>query len=730
MIHPTAEYAKVKVKNEIWIMAKDLVEELMKEFGIEEFDIIEVKPGKEFVGKKYENPIGDLFPFTKNLENAHRIIESEKYVSLEEGTGLVHCAPGHGKEDFEVGKKFGLPVVNPLKIDGTFNESSGKFAGIFAKDADKLIIDELRRRGVLVKEGKIRHEYPLCWRCDSPLLLQALPQWFFGVTRIRDKLLEENEKIKWAPRWAKDRFKNWLESLGDWPISRQRYWGIPLPIWVCEKCEKVKVIGSVEELPRAPKDLHKPYIDEVILGCECGGKMRRVKDVLDVWFDSGVAPWASLGYPKNKRLFEELWPAYFVLEGPDQIRGWWNSLLITSVMTFGRRPFESVLFHGFLLDAHGIKMSKSKGNVVEPNEVIEKYGRDTLRFYFVSKEVWNDYFFRWGDVHEVARKLRIIRNVFNFVDTYVTRREKEKKLEIEDKWIISRLNSLIKKCTPYFQNFEVHRAVNEMLNFLINDFSHFYIKLVRDRVWVNYEGKDKKAAFYTLLQVSDNLLRLLSPLIPFLTESFYQQMKEKFGHKEISVHLLDWPKFDGERIDEELEAKMEIVKKLVESCLAARNKAKIKLRWPLPELLILPKNEMVEDSVKDLKRVLLKLCNVKEVKTIKKEMKNKFERVETDLAVLFLNKEIDEKLQEEAFVNEVVRNIQELRKKNNLSVWEKVDVFFVTDKSLKKILEKNSERILMRVNGNKIYFDKLEGVEGKFEFLSKEIKFSFKRLKN
>ncbi|MEM7825762.1 MAG: isoleucine--tRNA ligase, partial [Candidatus Aenigmatarchaeota archaeon] len=391
MVKPDAEYARVKVEDEIFIIAKQLVENVLNKVGIKDFEILEVLKGKDLEGLRYEPPLKGSFPFIEKLENAFRVVLSDQFVTLEEGTGLVHTAPGHGQEDYKIGLETGLPAVSPVKMDGTYDETCGEYSGIFVKDADKKIIEELRKRGLLFHEEKITHDYPLCWRCDSPLLLILASQWFFRVTGIREKLLKENEKIKWVPDWAKQRFKNWLESLGDWPISRQRYWGIPLPIWVCENCENVKVIGSIKELPFVPEDLHKPYVDKILLDCEkCGKKMKRVPDVLDVWFDSGVAPWASLGYPGKKELFEKMFPADFILEGPDQIRGWWNSLLITSVMTFDKASFKSVLFHGFVLDVHGLKMSKSVGNIVTTEEVIEKYGRDVLRLYYLLSSPWDD----------------------------------------------------------------------------------------------------------------------------------------------------------------------------------------------------------------------------------------------------------------------------------------------------------------------------------------------------
>ncbi|HDJ96445.1 MAG TPA: isoleucine--tRNA ligase, partial [Candidatus Aenigmarchaeota archaeon] len=586
MVKPSGDYAFVKVKDEILIIAKNLVEDVMNTAGIGEYKIIKTVKGKDLEGLEYEHPLADIFTFQKNLKNAHRVVLSEQFVTLDEGTGLVHTAPGHGQEDYKVGLEYGLPDPSPVNMDGTYTKECGKFSGMYVKEADPLIIEELRKRGLLLHEGRINHEYPHCWRCKSPLLLISVPQWFFRVTAMREKLLEENEKVNWVPKWAGERFKNWLESLGDWPISRQRYWGIPLPIWVCGSCGEITVIGSTKEIEelggKIPKDLHKPEIDEVKLKCKkCGGVMHRVPDVLDVWFDSGVCSWASLGYPKRKDLFKLWWPADLNIEGPDQIRGWWNSQLITSVITFGKAPFKNILFHGFVLDAHGIKMSKSLGNIIAPEDVISKYGRDVLRFYLLSKPPWDDFYFNMEEVKEVARSFNIIWNTFIFIKTYVTEFEEVRKLEVEDRWILSRLNSLVKEYRKYMKDFQPHKAVQALTDFIINDFSRFYIKLVRDRVWVLYKGEDKKSAFYTLVRVAENVVRLLSPVCPFISERVYQEVLKPLVGGEESVHMLELPKVEIEMINKKLEMHMELLKEISEACLAARQKAKLKLRWPV-----------------------------------------------------------------------------------------------------------------------------------------------------
>jgi len=726
MAKPDAEYVRVKVNDEVLIMGKRLLNSVLEKVGIKEYQILEALKGKQLEGLKYEHPLFDLFPFQKKLKNAHRVVLSDQFVTLEEGTGLVHTAPGHGQEDYRVGLETGLPAPSPVKMDGTFDENCGKFSGLFVKDADPQIIDELKNRGLLFHEEKITHDYPLCWRCDSPLLLISVPQWFFKVTAIRDKLIEENKKIKWTPAWAGQRFQNWLESLGDWPISRQRYWGIPLPIWVCEKCNKVKVIGSRKDLPKVPKDFHRPYIDKIILKCKCGGKMKRVPDILDVWFDSGVCSWASLGYPKSKNLFKKMWPADFILEGPDQIRGWWNSLMITSIMTFNRRPFENVLFHGFVMDAHGKQMSKSKGNIVNPEEVIEKYGRDVLRFYYLSTAPWDDFYFRWHDVEDIAKSFVVIRNTFNFVKTYVTKASKARKLEKEDKWILSKLNTLVGRCENYCKNYLAYKAAQEIKNFILNDFSRWYIKIIRDRVWPDYKGKDKQSAFYTLLTVTETLSKLLAPFTPFLAEHIYQTIL-KGGKK--SVHMYNWPEVEKRLINKKLEENMEVTKKIVESSHAARQQANLKLRWPVKQVVIISKDKKAVQAVKQLKEVLLKMCNTKSVKVLRKEPKGEFSKVSFDFGKVLVDKKLGKRLLEEALFRELIRQVQSLRKKYGFQVKDRISLTLNSDKKTNKTLEKYVKILKKEVGAKKVRVGKLKGKhKGSLEFEKVKIEIMFDKL--
>ncbi|MBU3957667.1 MAG: isoleucine--tRNA ligase [Nanoarchaeota archaeon] len=606
MANPDFEYAEVKVDDEIWIVAKDVAERLGKKFG-KKLKILKVISGSELEGLKYENPL------LKNLElpemkNAYRVILSERYVHLEEGTGLVHTAPGHGREDYDAGTKAGLPVICPVELDGTLKKECGKYSGKVARIVDKEIINDLNDMGFLAHKESITHEYPVCWRCKNPLLQMSVPQWFFRVTGIRDKLLKENEKVNWYPADGKKRFEDWLNNLGDWPISRQRFWGIPLPIWECKKCKEIKVIGSAKELPIQLKDLHRPYIDEIVLKCKCGGEMKRVEDVSDVWFDSGCSSWASLNYPNQKELFEKLWPPDLEMEGSDMFRGWWNSQMLAGVMTFGKVPFKNVLVHGMVYGLDKKEMHKSLGNFITPEEVVEKYGKDSMRFYLLKSDNGSSLFLNWDELDSAKKFLNTIHNTVNFFETYCAKDAKlPKKLSVEDRWILSRANTLIKEVENDMKNFAHFRGLAKIEDFIVNDFSRLYIKTARDRI-----GKEKETISAVMGYALEKTTKLLAPFCPFLTENIYQKLFRN-AEKTESVHLCSWPKIDESKIDKTLEEQMETIKKIVETSNSIRQDNAIKLKYPLYSLTV-SGSEKILEAAKNLKRLLEKMANVKEVK--------------------------------------------------------------------------------------------------------------------
>ncbi len=730
MVKPHAKYVRVKVGEEVLVIAERLKEEVLGKLGVKNYVILETLKGRELEGLKYEHPLKDIFPFQRGLKNAHRIVLSDQFVTLDEGTGLVHTAPGHGQEDYKVAQETGLPAISPVNLDGRFNEKCGKFSGMYVKEADRHIIEELKSRNLLLHEEKIMHEYPHCWRCDSPLLLISVPQWFFRVTAIRDKLVKENEKVNWIPKWAGQRFKNWLESLGDWPISRQRFWGIPLPIWICEKCGEVKVIGSSEELPNPPIDFHRPHIDEVVLLCpKCKGKMKRIQDVLDVWFDSGVASWASLGYPRKRSLWRKLWPADFETEGPDQIRGWWNSQLITSVITFDKAPYKTILFHGFVLDAHGIKMAKSRGNIIMPEDVVAKYGRDILRLYLLSSPPWNNFHFNMEEVVEVNKQFNVLKNTYNFVGMYVKGLPKgEVKLLPEDKWIISKLNTTIKKYIDYFKSYQPHKAIQEAFNFILNDFSRWYIKLVRGRVWPLYNGEDKEAAFHTLTTVANETVKLLAPFTPFTAEEIYQGVIKKIMGGSESIHMCDIPKPNEKLIDEKLEKEMELAKGIVEASLATRHKLKLKLRWPVKEIIVVSSNKEVKETVKDLKDIIQRMSNTKSIHFQEKPVK-KLPGSSFDQGEVYLNPVEDKEIYEERLYRELTRRIQILRKRNKFKVGEKIRLYLKSDNETNKIMENFKNQFKIDVGSLETLIGELKGKpKGNLVFREKKIEIAFEKI--
>ncbi|MBI4177575.1 MAG: isoleucine--tRNA ligase [Candidatus Aenigmarchaeota archaeon] len=705
MVNPNYEYVRVKSGKDVFILAKELAEKVMLIGKAEYFEIIGTIVGSQLVGMEYENPLKDL-PLQKNI--AGRVVPSDQHVTLDEGTGLVHLAPGHGKEDFMVGLKNNLPVLSPLTMGGKFKAEAGWLEGKFAKAADREIIEKLRERDALFAVEPTTHEYPKCWRCDSALLFIAVPQWFFRVSAIREKLIEENKKVNWFPSFASNNFESWLLSLSDWPISRQRYWGIPLPIWECEKCGSVRVIGSSKELGAGIEDLHRPHIDEVTFRCDCGGTMKRIPDVLDVWFDSGVAAWASTG-AYNGEKFEA---ADLNIEGPDQFRGWWNSQIITSVITFGKAPFRNVLLHGKVLDLRGAKMSKSRGNVVTPEEVIEKYGRDALRLYLLGLPAGEDFAFNMESVKETTNILNTLWNSFSFLESYCKNVEKPPKLNFEDEWIMYRINNVVAACRKNNESYNASESVRIIRDFILKDFSRWYIRLIRDRTWPSYEGADKNAAFYAMYYVFGKLVRLLAPVCPFISEEIYKFVS---GKKE-SVHLEDWPtteiEFIGTRVknDDEftrltgIESQMIIARSVVEAINALRQENGVRLRWPLRKVVIqesggIDKNRLSEGAI----NVIKNSGNVKEVSFSPYPQKDMASR-SVGGTEIFLDVRMDNELIEESMVSELVRKVQTMRKDKKLDVRETISLFIRSDARTERSVRKWEDAVKKSVGAAKIEY--------------------------
>ncbi|GAB6147849.1 isoleucine--tRNA ligase [Stetteria hydrogenophila] len=630
MAHPDIRYAKVRVGGDVLILAESRVDHVMREAGVEDYEVVEVVEGRELEGLEYIHPLEDLVDAQKVLSKYHKVVLAPEGVSEHEGTGLVHSAPGHGDVDYEVGKRIGAPVISLVGEDGRMTRDAGKYAGMhFRDEANAEIIKDLRERGALFHAGWVEHRYPVCWRCKTPLVMRATSQWVIRVSKLREVLLREADKVEWKPAWAKMRYLNIIKNVRDWIISRQRFWGIPLPIWVCENCGYIHVVGSVDELEklsgRRPRDLHRPWVDEVTFKCpRCGGTMRRVPDVADVWFDSGIAFYASLGYPENKELWEKLKPVDFIVEGHDQIRGWFFSLMRSGVVGFGETPYRRVLTHGFVLDEQGREMHKSLGNYVPLRELLNKVPRDIIRMWLMQNTTWEDLRFSWKGLSLMEKDFRIAWNVFAFADLYMsldgfdpTQYSLESvELEVEDRWLLSKLNSLVRDYHKFMEAMEAFEAARRLVKFIVDDVSHWYIRLIRRRVWVEENTPSKIAAYTTLYTALKTWLLLAAPFIPHLTEYIYQRMfREAEGGPE-SIHLLELPKADERFIDEKLERHMEVVKSIAEAALAARMKAGIKLRRPVRRLIIAPSTSEAAEAVKELGKILTGVANAKEIEII------------------------------------------------------------------------------------------------------------------
>jgi len=667
------EYVKVKQNNEILILAKNLLEKLDGKY-----EIIKELKGKDLIGLEYK-PLFDgiIKKSDKNFENAFKIYPAD-FVSTEDGTGVVHTAVMYGIEDYELGEKIGLPKVHSVNPDGTFNELVSKWKGKFVKDVEKEIVHDLKNRGLLYKTEKYSHDYPFCWRCKSPLIYYAKDSWFFKMSKLRDKLIENNSKINWVPKHIKEgRFGEWLRDVKDWAISRERYWGTPIPIWTCS-CGEIKVIGSREEIGVDDKfDLHRPYIDKIELNCKCGKKMKRIPEVMDCWFDSGSMPFAQYHYPfENKDLFKKQYPADFIAEGMDQTRGWFYTLLAVSTILDKGPSYKNVISHGLVLDKKGKKMSKSLGNIVDIEQTINKWGIDVLRWYFYTiNQPGESKKFDEKGIKESNKIFFTLLNVVNFYNLFSSEKVEnlqEKDLKhVLDKWINSKLNYLIEEVTKRLDKYDITGAARKIEVF-INDLSVWYIRRSRDR----FKNNDKKA-LRSLRRVIFNLIRLMAPFTPFVTDHIYMEMDGPISGEE-SVHLKDWPK-GNKFFDKELEEKMEKVRNICSLALQKRIEAGIKVRQPLLKLKI-PKYKLEEELLELIKDEV-------NVKNVVLELKQGVE----------LDTKLTKELEEEGMVREFIRSVQAERKKQGLTPKDRINLYYNNE-----IIEKNKEQVLKAVIADKL----------------------------
>lgn len=758
-------YIEAKVGEEVYILAKDLADKVLGE----EYEIVKEFKGEELLGVKYEQ----LMPFAKVEGKAFEVIHGD-YVTLTDGTGIVHIAPAYGEDDSLVAKKNGITFVNLVDKEGKFVDEVTPWAGKFVKKCDESICNWLEENNKLFKKERHMHSYPHCWRCDTPLLYYPKESWFVAMTTLRDKLIENNNKIHWYPDNIRTgRFGKFLENVIDWGISRDRYWGTPLPVWSCE-CGHQECIGSIAELKEkgidVPDDieLHKPYIDNVYLKCpKCGKPMKRAKEVIDCWFDSGSMPFAQLHYPfENKELFEKNYPAQFISEAVDQTRGWFYTLLAISTAIFDKASFENCIVLGHVLDKKGLKMSKHKGNVVDPFDVLGSVGADATRWHFYTASApWLPTRFSVEDVADSQRKfLSTLWNVYSFyvlyaeLDKFNPLEYKDFKSEnVMDKWIMSKLNTLVKDVDDKLNSYDITNAALAIENFT-DELSNWYVRRNRARYWSETLTEDKIGAYVTLYNTLVTLAKVAAPFVPFITEEIYQNLVVSLDkNAEESIHLCHWPKVCEAAIDKNLEKEMDLAYTIVKLGRSARNGANIKNRQPLSKMLVstdsLPKyyGDIIKDEL-NIKEVdfgadlsqhvnfeikpnlpVLGKAYGKMIPVIRKEIaaKNQMELAQkiksggtetinangTEIELnsenllvtmqgidgyafagegeigVVLDTHITDELREEGHLREIISKIQNMRKEKGFEVADKINLYVADNDMLISVIEKFKDTI-------------------------------------
>ncbi len=754
-VNPNETYIKASSQGYNFIVAKALANNILGN----DYEVLEEYKGKDLEFVEYEQ----LLPFVKPDRKAF-FVTCDDYVTMSDGTGIVHIAPAFGQDDYNVGRKYNLPVLCSVGEDGKYTE--GPWKGMVVFDADIEIIKYLKTNDKLFKKIKMTHSYPHCWRCSTPLLYYAKPSYYLKVTELKDKIINENNKVNWYPKFVGEkRFGNWLENMNDWAISRTRYWGTPLPLWKCA-CGHTHMIGSREELKELAVEkidtieLHRPFVDEIHIRCpKCNGLMSRTPEVIDCWFDSGSMPFAQYHYPfENLKLFEEQFPADFIAEGIDQTRGWFYVLLVISTFVMGKAPYKNVLVNELLLDANGVKMSKSKGNIVEPFTTMEKYGADAVRFYIpYASPTWTPLKFDYKGITEVISKFfNTLKNTYNFfaiyacadnIDPRTFEVEYEKRAEI-DKWLLSKYEKLVKYVTESYEAYDLNKVTKALTEFVSEDLSNWYIRRNRRRFWSSTLDTDKMAVYKTTYEVLLGLTKLLAPISPFTSEEIYRKLTNKE-----SVHLEMFPECNESLINEHIEERMDLVRTLVGLGREARENAKIKVRQPISEVLI---DVKYKSLIGDMVELIEEELNVKEVKfiddaseymtyvvkpnfkvagpifgpkikefanmlydfdpktidgakikigddeftlssdlvEIKVNSKEGFDVSAEDNKYIILNTGLTKDLIDEGYAREIVSKVQQERKNQNLDIVERINLYFSADDEIKEAIKNYKEYIM------------------------------------
>ncbi len=627
-LHPLADYVKIEHGGRKLILAESRLSVIDGEY-----EILEKKIGSEYAGLRYR-PLFDFMP----VEKGHYAVTAD-FVTMEDGSGIVHIAPAFGADDYDISIKEGLSVVQAVNTEGHFVPEVVQWAGRFVKDADPEIIKDLQKKGLLYRAEGYTHNYPFCWRCDSPLIYYARSSWFIKTTAIKDKLIEANNGIAWYPEEVgKGRFGEWLENNIDWALSRERYWGTPLPVWICDDCGRQHCVGSIEELrDMAVKmpgdlDLHRPMVDNIKLKCpECGKSMNRVTEVIDAWFDSGSMPYGQIHYPfENKDEFEtRYFPAEFIAEGLDQTRGWFYSLLAISVFISGRSSYKSCIVNNLVLDAEGRKMSKRLGNFVDPKRLLNDFGADAVRWYLMSSsQIWlPKRFDREALVEVIRRFFSTFQNVYSFYALYANIDDFAPDPDFSpvsgrpliDRWIVSRLNSVVEDSIAAFEQNDMTRVTRGVADFVVDDLSNWYVRRNRRRFWGSQDNADKKTAYQTLFESLIAVCKLTAPIAPFIAEDIYSRLTGSLDGYPESVHLCDYPVFDAGLCDKGIEREMDIARKVVELGRSARKGSEVRTRQPLARLIVLGLSEEDRKRLKSLEDIVIDEINVKELTFDKQE---------------------------------------------------------------------------------------------------------------